>query len=39
MGVYDVYDPEKVPEHFMGALVVIQSGTQRIVPVFKLVDG
>jgi uncharacterized protein with ParB-like and HNH nuclease domain len=40
MGVYDVYDPEKVPEHFMGALVVIQSGTQNgVVPVFRLVDG
>jgi uncharacterized protein with ParB-like and HNH nuclease domain len=40
MGVYEAYDPEKEPEHFMGALVVIQDGTRNgVVPVFKLVDG
>jgi uncharacterized protein with ParB-like and HNH nuclease domain len=39
-GLYDAYTPEKEPEHFMGALVVIQDGTRNgVVPVFKLVDG
>ena len=37
---YDVYDPDSPPEHFMGALVVINDGTRNgTVPVFRLVDG
>lgn len=37
---YEVYDEEKPPEHFMGALVVINDGTRNgTVPVFRLVDG
>jgi len=40
MGLYEVYDPDKVPEHFMGALVVINDGTRNgVIPAFKLVDG
>ena len=40
MGLYDAYKPEKEPEHFMGALVVINDGTRNgVVPAFKLVDG
>lgn len=38
--IYDAYDPEQVPEHFMGSLVVIQDGTRNgVIPAFKLVDG
>jgi uncharacterized protein with ParB-like and HNH nuclease domain len=38
--IYEIYDPQKVLEHFMGALVVINDGTQSgTVPVFRLVDG
>lgn len=38
--VYELYDPKQPPEHFMGALVVINDGTQGgTVPVFRLVDG
>jgi len=38
--VYEAYDDEKEPEHFMGALVVINDGTRNgTVPAFKLVDG
>ena len=38
--VYEVYDDEQPPEHFMGSLVVINDGTQAgTVPVFRLVDG
>lgn len=38
--IYNVYTPEKEPEHFMGALVVINDGTRNgVIPVFKLVDG
>lgn len=39
MGLYESYDPDKEPEHFMGALVVINDGMRNMVPVFKLVDG
>ncbi len=39
-GVYEVYNDEQPPEHFMGSLVVINDGTQAgTVPVFRLVDG
>jgi uncharacterized protein with ParB-like and HNH nuclease domain len=27
------------PEHFLGSLVVVEDGTQKMVPIFKLVDG
>ena len=38
--VYEIYDDEQPPEHFMGSLVVINDGTQAgTVPVFRLVDG
>ena len=38
--VYEIYDEEQPPEHFMGSLVVINDGTQAgVVPVFRLVDG
>ena len=40
IGLYDAYTPEKEPEHFMGALVVINDGTRNgVIPAFKLVDG
>jgi uncharacterized protein with ParB-like and HNH nuclease domain len=40
MGLYDAYKAEKEPEHFMGALVVINDGTRNgVIPAFKLVDG
>jgi uncharacterized protein with ParB-like and HNH nuclease domain len=41
LSVYEAYTPnEKEPEHFMGALVVINDGTRNgIIPAFKLVDG
>ncbi|HBY97052.1 MAG TPA: hypothetical protein DEP84_24415 [Chloroflexi bacterium] len=39
-GIYEIYQDEKPPEHFMGSLVVINDGTQAgTVPVFRLVDG
>ena len=39
-GVYQIYNDEQPPEHFMGSLVVINDGTQAgTVPVFRLVDG
>ncbi len=38
--VYEIYDEEHPPEHFMGSLVVINDGTRAgTVPVFRLVDG
>jgi uncharacterized protein with ParB-like and HNH nuclease domain len=39
--VYEIYDPNsEPPEHFMGALVVINDGTRNgTIPAFKLVDG
>lgn len=38
--IYEVYDEDKPPEHFMGAFVVINDGTRNgTVPVFRLVDG
>ena len=40
VGLYDAYTSEKEPEHFMGALVVIQDGMRNgVIPAFKLVDG
>lgn len=38
--IYEVYNEDNPPEHFMGALVVINDGTRNgTVPVFRLVDG
>lgn len=38
--IYELYDEKSPPEHFMGALVVINDGTRNgTVPVFRLVDG
>ncbi|MEP7290104.1 MAG: DUF262 domain-containing protein [Chloroflexota bacterium] len=38
--VYEAYSSDNEPEHFMGALVVINDGTRNgTVPAFKLVDG
>lgn len=40
LAVYELYNDETPPEHFMGALVVISDGMQAgTVPVFRLVDG
>lgn len=40
LGIYDTYDSENEPEHFMGSLVVINDGTRSgIMPAFILVDG
>ncbi len=39
-GLYEIYNEEKPPEHFMGSLVVINDGTRNgTIPAFKLVDG
>jgi uncharacterized protein with ParB-like and HNH nuclease domain len=39
-GIYDVYSVDEEPEHFMGALVVINDGTRGgTMTAFKLVDG
>lgn len=38
--IYEAYDPQKEPEHFLGALVVINDGNRSgTIPAFKLVDG
>lgn len=38
--IYDIYREENPPEHFLGALVVIDDGTRNgTIPAFKLVDG
>ena len=40
VGLYESYTSDKEPEHFMGALVVINDGTRNgVIPAFKLVDG
>lgn len=36
---YDIYDPSHPPEHFMGALVVIEDVKHGTMSVFRLVDG
>lgn len=38
--IYEIYDERREPEHFMGALVVINDGNRSgTIPAFKLVDG
>lgn len=38
--IYNEYQPEKEPEHFLGSLVVISDGTLNgVIPTFKVVDG
>ncbi len=38
--IYEEYQPENEPEHFLGSLVVISDGTKNgVIPAFKLVDG
>lgn len=40
IGLYESYTSDNEPEHFMGALVVINDGTRNgVIPAFKLVDG
>lgn len=38
--IYEIYDEQSPPEHFLGALVVINEGTRRgTINTYKLVDG
>lgn len=38
--IYDAYEPDDPPEHFLGAIVVISDGRRSgTIPAFKLVDG
>jgi uncharacterized protein with ParB-like and HNH nuclease domain len=38
--IYESYNPDQEPEHFMGTLVVINDGTRNgTISAFKLVDG
>lgn len=38
--IYENYEPHSPPEHFLGAMVVINDGTRAgTIPAFKLVDG
>ena len=40
VSIYEEYQLEKEPEHFLGSLVVISDGTRNgVIPAFKLVDG
>ena len=40
IAIYEEYDPEREPEHFIGSLVVINDGTRNgTIPAFNLVDG
>ncbi|MBW4636815.1 MAG: DUF262 domain-containing protein [Gloeocapsa sp. UFS-A4-WI-NPMV-4B04] len=40
LAIYEEYQPEKEPEHFLGSLVVINDGTiNGVIPAFKVVDG
>lgn len=40
LGLYETYSSDEIPDHFIGALVVINDGTRNgVIPVFKLVDG
>ncbi len=38
--LYEIYSPDRKPEHFLGSLVAIDSGTRSgTIPAFDLVDG
>ena len=38
--LYEIYNPDREPEHFLGSLVVISDGTRSAtIPAFNLVDG
>jgi uncharacterized protein with ParB-like and HNH nuclease domain len=38
--IYEEYQSDKIPEHFLGSLVVIEDGVKNgLIPAFKLVDG
>ncbi|HUY78461.1 MAG TPA: DUF262 domain-containing protein, partial [Ktedonobacterales bacterium] len=40
LAVYEEYEPENPPEHFLGSLVVVDGGrAQGVIPVSTLVDG
>lgn len=40
LAIYEEYDPDKEPEHFLGSLVVINDGTKNgFITAFTLVDG
>jgi uncharacterized protein with ParB-like and HNH nuclease domain len=40
LAIYEEYDPDQVPEHFLGSLVVINDGTRSgVMTAFNLVDG
>lgn len=40
IAIYQEYDSEREPEHFIGSLVVINDGTRNgTIPAFNLVDG
>lgn len=38
--LYEIYNPDREPEHFLGSLVVISDGTRSAtIPAYNLVDG
>ena len=40
LAIYDEYQEDEPPEHFMGSLVVIEDGLRNgVIPALKLVDG